>query len=350
MRRYLVKHLSIYIIKRIIFSFLLFFITSSILLIFVSFIQYADIFITTNVNFIGILKVLFWIYPIAVELAIPISLVASLVYIIYVMKVKNELLSIELIGDSRYIIGIPILTFSFIILLTNFLFSTFLFPFAIHQLKKIAVDFVCENLKNSIIENQLNDDIPDTVIFFKKKVDDKFRNLFVFQKKDEENLLIYAKEGYFYFGEDSFSVGVGMNDGHIIGRGDGEFRVMQFFEGVININISEIIEKRIKNIRGFYQPGEFKDKDIHIHDGLYLSFVNVYIAILSILIFLQRPRVNLFVKYLRFFIFIAVYYIGFRMYHSLYECGFMSITQSLISVLLIIFLLIFITERPLLSR
>ncbi len=352
MDRYLFDTLSCYVLRKILFSFSVFLAISSSILVFVSFIQYSDIFIAAGVTFSNILKVLLMMFPLSVELALPVSFMASLFYVVYVMNVKNEILSVELTGNSRFVISRPVILFALFVFFLNLVFSVFVFPMSIGSLKNMATGFAGNNIRNTLSENRINDDIPDTVIFFKKKeLPDRYKNLFVFQKKDDgNNLFLFARDAVLGFGKESLSIDIIMNSGSIIERENDLLRYIEFVRGNMTLDISDIIEKKIKNIRGFYQSGVKREKSIFVYDGIYLSSVNLWIAVLVLLIFLKESSFRFFVRYLLLFLLTAFYYTGFRFYHSLFESGLLSPGYSFVSVLLLLTLTLIIVNRTLLKR
>lgn len=346
MSRFFPETLFNYIFKRVITSFLLFLIITSTILVLVSFIQYADIFITTNISFLDIIKVLLLMFPLSIEFALPLSVIASLMYLIYVMEVNNEILALELTGFSRYILSYPILIFAILIFLLNLIFSLVIFPLSITNIKKQAMTYAGNNIKDALIENKINDDIPDTMIYFKSRDNnDKYQNLYVFQRGDNNNnLIIYSKESRLDFGKE-LSIEIDMNNGKIIDIDNGLMRNILFEQGRLNIDMVNIIEKKVKNIRGFYGGNTLKDKTFYLFDGIYLSFVNIWVCLIGIIIFMNKSNLSKFFKYVIFLMFIGLYYVGFRGYHSLYEGGFLKIAESFFSVLLLMSLFLIFLRR-----
>ncbi|MGB9599743.1 MAG: LptF/LptG family permease, partial [Myxococcota bacterium] len=98
MNKFIPRTLFGYIFQRAAISFFLFLMIISTILLLVSFIQYADIFLIANISSGDILKIILLMFPLSFEFAIPLSVVASLMYVFYVMEVKNEVLAIELTG------------------------------------------------------------------------------------------------------------------------------------------------------------------------------------------------------------------------------------------------------------
>ncbi|MCX7943418.1 MAG: LptF/LptG family permease [Deltaproteobacteria bacterium] len=339
--------LSLYVIKRILLSFLFALLTSSLLLSFISFVQYADIFVVKGIRIADLFQILVFMLPMSIEFALPLSLMVSLIYVFYILITKNEILTIELTGNTRYTIAVPVILLSVLVFIVNFLSSSFLFPYSIKIIKDKATTFVGHSLRNSLSERRINDEIPDTVIFFESKNNNMvYENVLIFQKEENgENLLTYSKDAVIAFHKGSQTIDVEMRDGSIIQKDNMSLRYIKFKSGSMKIDISEIIEKRIKNIRGFYQTGSYKDKLICTYDVTYLSLVNLWIGILAVIIFLKNLNLSLFWKNCIFLFFVVIYYFGFRLYHFLFEMGIMKVAHSFLFVCFFLFLTLFLINR-----
>ncbi len=335
--------LFIYVLKKTILSFSLFIVLISSVLVFISFIQYADIFITTGISFSNILMVVFLLFPLSLEFALPLSLIATLMYVFYVMGVKNEILAIELTGLSRFKLAYPFVFFAFIAFIVNLLLSFIVFPQALRYIKVMAIEFVGTNIRDSFTPNRINDDIPDTVIFFREKENnDRYKGLYIFQKNgDSSNIFVFAKYADIEFGKDGYFIDVKMESGRIVDTTN-SLRQITFNKGNLTIDISDLIEKKVKNIRGFYGTAANNNPYVGMFDGLYLSLVNIWIAVLMVIIFLNQSQVSIFLRYLIFFLLVGFYYVGFRIYHYISESSFMEVWESFISVILVMILFLFI--------
>lgn len=346
MNRFLSNTLFIYVLKKTVLSFSLFIVLISSVLVFISFIQYADIFITTGISSKNILMVILLLFPLSLEFALPLSLIATLMYVFYVMGVKNEILAIELTGLSRFRLAYPFVFFAFFAFIMNLFLSFIVFPNALGYIKTMAIEFVGTNIRDSFVPNRINDDIPDTVIFFREKENnDRYRGLFIFQKnRDGNNILVFAKYADIKFGKDGYFIDVKMESGRIVDTTN-SLRQITFNKGNLTIDISGIIEKKVKNIRGFYGTPANNNPSAGMFDGLYLSLVNIWIAVLMVIIFLNKSRMSIFLRYLIFFSFTGFYYVGFRTYHYICESGFMEVWKSFISVILVMILFLLIFNR-----
>lgn len=344
--------ISHYILKKILYSFCLILFVSSSVLVFVSFIQYADIFITKGLDIKSFLVLLTLMYPLSIEFSIPLSLIASLMYVLYVIDVKNELLAIELTGKSRFTASIPIALFSFFVFFINLIVTEVVLPNTIVKIKKIAVGYIKDNFIDSLVENRINDDIPDTMIFFKKKgANNSFRNLFIFQNTESKyNSIYYARDAEIETRDQSHSFDVKMMSGKVIEPGDRSIKYLSFISGNFPLDLSELIEKRLKNIRGFYSTAQDKQGYAYLFDGIYLSMVNIWIGILSIYILIGRLDLHRFIKYILFFFSVAIYYAGFRLYHSFYESAFMRVEEAFLFIFMIYALFILLSKRMAVGR
>lgn len=346
MDRYSINPVVLYVLKRVFLIFLFFLLILSVVLLFISFVQYSDIFITSGITLRSLIGVFLSMLPLSLEFAIPLSTMASLLYVVYVMIVKNEILAIELSGMERFILLKLFLIFSISVSVFNMVLSLFVFPVSIARIKEQAVDFARNGLVNSLAANRVNDDIPETMIFFRKKDDGgRLSKLFLFQEKESGvHSLIYADRAETEFLPAGLSLHLKVEDGRIIDREGEDLRLIDYVTGRVIIDIAEIIEKRIKHIRGMSVSAAKNDRMFYIWDSLYLSLINVWIAVVIILVFISNRVEISFARYILFFLLVGIFYIGFRGYHSLSENGIMAPHMSCLFTLIVMILLLMIMK------
>lgn len=341
-----------YYLRRATYSFIFSFLISTILLVLLSFVKYSDIFISTRISSVDILRIILLLFPVSMEFSVPLSMMVSLLYIVYVMNINNEILALELVGVSRFEISAPFIFLSLVAFAVNMLLSIFVFPITIQEMKEVAVKYVRVELIDSLSGNRINDEIPDTMIFFKSKNADRhFRNLYLFQKKiGDGNMLVFAKDADISPDNEKLSIDIRLENGRIMDTNKGMMRDIIYKSGTLKIDGADLIEKRVKNIRGIYGNVPNRDRDMSVFDAIYLSLINIWIAAMIILIFLNRVHSAGYLRYLLFLIFVAIYYVGFKSYHTIVENGFMSVASGCVSVIMLLVLCVIILNRLVINR
>ncbi len=337
----LLNPLFSYIFKRIFLSFLFFLLILSVLLLFIFFVQYSDIFITTQITLNNLIIIIVRMFPLSLEFAIPLAVISSLLYVIYIMIIKNEILAIELCGISRTVIVAPFLVFAVSVFIVNLILSIFVFPYSIVGIKEKAIEFARDGLVNSMVESRINDDIPDTMLYFNKRAEDgRLMGLFLFQKRDtKEHMCIFAEAAKPEVGLNGLSLNLRLEKGKIVDKQGEYLRLIDYKTGELSIDIAELVEKKIKHIRGISTANISNNKYFHICDSIYLALVNVWIALVVISVFVGRRSEITFFKYILFFIFVGFFYVGFRVYHFLSENEVMGPVSACLSIVLIVTLL-----------
>jgi len=346
------KTLLQYLLRRTITPFLFSLFISTLLLALLSFVKYSDIFISIHLSLWDMIKVILLLIPLSLEFSIPLSMMISLLYVVYTMSVNNEILALELNGINRFEVIKPFLLLSIVAFLINIFSSIFVFPATIYRMKDIAIKYVRLELVDSLKDNRINDDIPDIMIFFRDRDrDGNFKDLYLFQKNiNSSRMLVYAREAEITADKGRLAIDMSINNGRIIDISKSGLRDVMYKSGAISIDGADLIEKRVKNIRGIYGNVPGRGREMEIWDAIYLSLASIWIAILIVLIFVSRIYNAGYTEYILFLISVGVYYIGFKVYHTIVENGLMNVPVGCIFVLSFFILLIILFKRLLIIR
>ncbi|MBC7364499.1 MAG: LptF/LptG family permease, partial [Candidatus Aminicenantes bacterium] len=185
------KVLDRYFLKEIIPSFLLA-LSFIIFLLFMNQVFYlAEIFISKNVPFLIVLKVLFYLLPSIIALAFPLAFMAGVLGGLARLSSDREIDALKVLGFTPGKILKPLFVLGLVFWLITTGFTFWLTPAANYRWLQTMVNSVLTRISLAVEPGLFIESLPGKVIFIQgKERDETWRNVFVYQLKEDDKFQI----------------------------------------------------------------------------------------------------------------------------------------------------------------
>jgi len=149
-------------------------------------------------NGVGVVKFLqlsLLILPNLLIFLIPIALICAIIIVFNRLMVNHEITILRSCGIDKFHIITPILLSALFCVVFSYFISLFLMPYANQKIKETKNEIV-GNYANALILPKVFQKIQDITIYVQNRQSDKLFGILIYQdKKNEDKLVITAKEG-----------------------------------------------------------------------------------------------------------------------------------------------------------
>lgn len=191
------KVLERYLIKEILFSFIIALTFIVFLLVMNQIFYLVDVFVSKKVPFLIALKVLFYLLPAIIALALPLAFMAGVLGGLAKLSSDGEIEALKVLGFSPGQILKPVFILGLIIWIIGTSFTFWLMPSSNYQWLKTMVNSVLTRITLEIEPGHFIESLPGRVLFVQsKEKDGTWQNVLVYQQKEPEQAqIILARKG-----------------------------------------------------------------------------------------------------------------------------------------------------------
>ena len=220
---------NIYIIKEVLFSFILLVTLLTGILWLGQGLRHIDLLTSDNISFTSYLSYIIMLLPKITTLTIPISLFLSILISVNRIRTDSELLILWASGKSNASILLkPILLISFSIFLIYLVVTIVITPYSLNEIRQKIIEIRSSGINSSILQERKFISPTDTLtIFIQERDGNEIDNLLIHDLKNKEKPQTYiAQKGKFI--------------------SDGNIKLLRLFNG--NIQILDKSDRRISEI------------------------------------------------------------------------------------------------------
>ena len=191
-----------------------------------------------------ILKLLFFLMPALLSIAIPMSFILGVILSIGRLTEGKEILAMKTMGIGKWQIIKPYFAFSLLLIIFNMFFNVFLVPESNKMYVKTLFNTMTKKVQLIINEKEFNT-IGRNVVLYTEEYDchnNDLKGVNLRLKENDGTLFLFAKKGKFYSDPDNYQYSFIMQNGSF----SKELRTGSFFKGEydelsVNLDLSSSI-------------------------------------------------------------------------------------------------------------
>ena len=251
------KIIDRYILKNLIFSYLLSHILLILFFIIVKIADLTDKVVSGTISVLTLLKLIFLIIPSLNSFIFPIAILSSVLLTFSQLSANNEIIPIKTAGVKPIRLALSPFLFGIFIFFLSIINNLIFIPKSTKNFYNEFQNIAKEKIFNSIKEKQFNEVLPNLIMFPQKVNKDKknIKNIFIFDGTKKIKQVIIAKNCNYGIKENLIFFQLINGEIHIKGKKENGYQILKFQSYLFNFNL-ENIEKNI-NLR-------LKDKESSI--------------------------------------------------------------------------------------
>jgi lipopolysaccharide export system permease protein len=238
-----------YILREVLTPFLLTLGTLLLVLLTDQLLRLVELFINKGVPFLTIVKILVWILPTFLVIAIPAGVLIGIIIAFNRLSTDSEIVALQTAGVSLYRLLWPAMLFSTVAFVMTFSLSVWGQPWAGQSLKNLGISLMKHQAAVALEPGVFNEPFKKMVIYVEQMPSTKeIKGIFIYDLRNTQApVLTLAKEGILFNDPESNSMGFRLVNGsqyHFNGNHSERQQMIQFGSYDFRLDIDSALNRQ----------------------------------------------------------------------------------------------------------